>query len=91
MNWLFATKEGGTFILRIDDTDLERSTNEYEQGIKTDLAWLGMEWGETFNQSHRFPSYEAAAEKQNYPMKTKPNSKPKTVNHIGALNCLEIL
>jgi glutamyl-tRNA synthetase len=63
MNWLFAKKEGGTFILRIDDTDLERSTNDYENMIREDLTWLGMEWQETFNQSHRFPSYEAAADK----------------------------
>ncbi|RKQ71508.1 glutamyl-tRNA synthetase [Litorimonas taeanensis] len=63
MNWLFAKKEGGTFILRIDDTDLERSTNAYEDGIREDLTWLGFEWQETFNQSHRFPEYEAAAKK----------------------------
>lgn len=63
LNWLFAKKEGGTFILRIDDTDLERSTNDYENGIREDLSWLGMEWQETFNQSHRFPLYEAAAKK----------------------------
>lgn len=63
MNWLFAKKEGGTFILRIDDTDLERSTNDYEDMIREDLTWLGLEWQETFNQSHRFPSYEAAADK----------------------------
>jgi len=63
LNWLFAKKEGGTFILRIDDTDLERSTNDYEDGIREDLSWLGMQWQETFNQSHRFPMYEAAAKK----------------------------
>ena len=63
MNWLFVRERGGKFILRIDDTDLERSTNEYEEGIKEDLGWLGLSWDETFNQSHRFPSYEAAAKK----------------------------
>ena len=63
MNWLFVRERGGKFILRIDDTDLERSTNEYEKGIKRDLKWLGLNWDETFNQSHRFPSYEAAAKK----------------------------
>ncbi len=63
MNWLFAKKEGGTFILRIDDTDLERSTNDYENGIREDLTWLGLDWQETFNQSHRFPMYEEAATK----------------------------
>ena len=47
MNWLFAREQGGEFILRIDDTDLERSTNEYEQGIKDDLTWLSMGWDST--------------------------------------------
>ena len=63
MNWLFVRERGGKFILRIDDTDLERSTNAYEEGIKEDLGWLGLNWDESFNQSHRFPSYEAAANK----------------------------
>ena len=61
MNWLFVRERGGKFVLRIDDTDLERSTNEYEQGIKEDLGWLGLNWDATFNQSHKFPAYEAAA------------------------------
>ena len=62
-NWLFARKEGGSFILRIDDTDLERSTKAYEDGIKTDLTWLGLTWDDTFSQSARFADYDAAAEK----------------------------
>lgn len=61
-NYLFARKAGGTFVLRIDDTDLERSTREYEDGIRTDLTWLGMTWDETFKQSERFDRYNAAAE-----------------------------
>ena len=63
INWLFAAGQGGTFILRIDDTDLERSTAEYEQGIKDDLTWLGLTWGNTFKQSERFDKYDAAADK----------------------------
>ncbi len=63
LNWFYVRERGGKFILRIDDTDLERSTNEYEDGIKEDLAWLGLNWDETFNQSHKFPAYEAAANK----------------------------
>lgn len=63
INWLFAKGQGGTFILRIDDTDLERSTAAYEQGIKDDLTWLGLIWGDTFKQSERFAQYDAAAEK----------------------------
>jgi glutamyl-tRNA synthetase len=62
MNWLFARRHGGRFILRIDDTDLERSTKENEAGLKRDLEWLGLNWAETFNQSDRFASYEKAAE-----------------------------
>ncbi len=62
INWLFARGAGGRFILRIDDTDLERSTREYEDGIKEDLAWLGLSWDETFNQSARFAQYAAAAD-----------------------------
>jgi len=63
MNYLFVQKNAGTFILRIDDTDLERSTQAFEDGIKEDLAWLGLNHGETFNQSHRFDMYNKAAEK----------------------------
>ena len=51
MNYLYAKSHDGQFVLRIDDTDLERSTREYEDGIKTDLTWLGLAWDETFNQS----------------------------------------
>lgn len=60
MNVLFARKHAGTVLLRIDDTDLERSTAEYEQGIKDDLTWLGLLWEESFKQSERFDQYEAA-------------------------------
>lgn len=68
VNWLFARNarlsgQGGQFVLRIDDTDLERSTPEFEQGIEDDLRWLGLEWDERYNQSKRFDLYEAAAER----------------------------
>lgn len=63
VNWLFAQARGGVFVLRIDDTDLERSTKEFEQGIETDLSWLGLHWGERHNQSARFDRYQAAADK----------------------------
>lgn len=62
-NWLFARKMGGVFFLRIDDTDLERSTQEYEDDIQEDLLWLGLDWDETAKQSERFDQYAAAAEK----------------------------
>lgn len=62
-NWLFAKRMGGTFVLRIDDTDLERSTQDYEDGIETDLQWLGLVWGERYNQSKRFDIYQLAADR----------------------------
>lgn len=62
-NWLFARRHGGVFVLRIDDTDLERSTQAYEDGIETDLTWLGLTWDERYNQSKRFDIYQAAAER----------------------------
>lgn len=63
VNWLFAKGQGGSFVLRIDDTDLVRSTKESEDNIEIDLKWLGLEWDERYNQSKRFDRYEAAAEK----------------------------
>ena len=45
-NWLFARHNGGTFILRIEDTDFERSTQEMVEGILAGLRWLGMDWDE---------------------------------------------
>ncbi|GJL93610.1 MAG: glutamate--tRNA ligase 1 [Hyphococcus sp.] len=62
-NWLFARKENGRFILRIDDTDQERSTQEYEEAIKADLAWLGLSYNDTVKQSDRFERYDAARDK----------------------------
>ena len=63
INWLFAKGQGGTFILRIDDTDTERSTAAYEDGIREDLSWLGLTWDKTFKQSERFAEYDKAADK----------------------------
>lgn len=58
--FLFAKGQGGDFILRMDDTDEARSTEEFAEAIKTDLAWLGLDYDETFKQSDRFAKYEAA-------------------------------
>lgn len=63
LNWLFVTRAGGRMILRIDDTDFARSTKAFEAGIEADLQWLGLIWGEKFNQSARAPLYEAAAQR----------------------------
>ena len=62
-NYLFARKAGGQFLLRIDDTDVERSTQAFEDGIRADLTWLGISWDDTFKQSDRFDVYGKAAEK----------------------------
>jgi glutamyl-tRNA synthetase len=61
VNWLFARKHGGTFLLRMDDTDGERSRKEYETGIMQDLSWLGLNWdGDLIRQSERFDRYKEA-------------------------------
>ncbi len=60
INWLYAHKTGGTFLLRIDDTDKERSEARFEDAIKEDLQWLGLTWDETMRQSDRFARYEEA-------------------------------
>jgi glutamyl-tRNA synthetase len=57
-NFLFARKHGGKFILRIDDTDRERSTAEFDQAIRDDLDWLGLVPDALFRQSERFGLYE---------------------------------
>ena len=59
-NWLLAKKAGGRFLLRIDDTDAERSREEYVEAIRVDLAWLGMQPDAEERQSQRFAHYEAA-------------------------------
>src|SRR3569833_1370476 len=62
-NWLWARKHGGRFILRLDDTDRERSTEENAGAIVADLAWLGLHPDEIHRQSQRFSSYDAALER----------------------------
>jgi glutamyl-tRNA synthetase len=62
-NYLFARKMGGHFILRLDDTDKERSTEEFTEGIREDLAWLGLNWAKEVRQSDRFGLYKAAVER----------------------------
>ena len=62
INWLFARRHGGRFILRIDDTDTTRGRAEYEASIPQDLEWMGLTWDETFRQSDRLDRYAAAAE-----------------------------
>ena len=63
LNWLFARRELGQFILRFDDTDVERSRREYADSIEADLAWLGIFPDILRRQSERMALYDAAAEK----------------------------
>lgn len=58
-NWLLARQAGGRFLLRIDDTDTERSREEHVASIKADLQWLGLHWDGEERQSARFDLYEA--------------------------------
>jgi glutamyl-tRNA synthetase len=61
-NWLWARKHGGRFLLRIDDTDRERSREEYVDAIRADLVWLGLDIDGEERQSARFDRYDAAFE-----------------------------
>ena len=63
MNYLIARKQGGTFILRIDDTDPERSKETYVDAIKEDMEWLGLHWDRIERQSDRLDQYTQAADK----------------------------
>ncbi|MDQ5810292.1 MAG: glutamate--tRNA ligase [Actinomycetota bacterium] len=71
-NWLFARKDGGVFVLRIEDTDLERSTEESVEQLKRSLRWIGLDWDEgpevggpypPYRQTERFDLYREAARK----------------------------
>jgi glutamyl-tRNA synthetase len=62
LNWLYAKKHGADFILRFDDTDPERSRDEYAEQIKVDMAWLGLVYSQAYKQSDRLTLYLEAAE-----------------------------
>jgi glutamyl-tRNA synthetase len=62
-NWLYARHEDGTFVLRIEDTDVERSRQDWTEGIQTTLQWLGLDWDEgPYLQSARFDRHLEAAQ-----------------------------
>src|SRR3546814_20991378 len=63
VNWLFARAGGGAYLLRIDDTDAERSTPAFTQAIEEDLRWLGLDWDEKAVQSERLERYAAAGQR----------------------------
>src|SRR5918999_1566257 len=71
-NWLLARRHGGTFVLRVEDTDLKRATEEAYGAVLEDLRWLGLDWDEgpevggpfgPYRQSERRDRYRAATEK----------------------------
>src|SRR5579862_6192796 len=61
-NWLYARRHHGTMILRIDDTDLERNTEQSLASIYDGLKWLGLGWDEHYRQSDRLPLHRQLAE-----------------------------
>lgn len=63
VTWLFCRANKGHFLLRIDDTDFERSKAEYEAAIKDGMAWMGLTWDDTFNQKDRNERYNVVIEK----------------------------
>src|SRR5512136_1151269 len=63
INYLYASAQHGRFVLRFDDTDFARSTEEFAVAIEVDLAWLGVTPDAVFRQSERVALYEAAAAK----------------------------
>jgi glutamyl-tRNA synthetase len=63
LNWLFVRRHRGTFILRFDDTDLERSRTEYADAIEADLEWLGIRPDLVRRQSERMAAYDEAAKR----------------------------
>jgi len=65
-NWLLARGQSGTFILRIEDTDLERSTRESEQAILKDLRWMGLQWDEGVEVGGDYGPYRQTERLQNY-------------------------
>src|SRR4029077_17032732 len=62
-NWLYARQAGGWFLLRLDDTDRERSTAAFAAGIEEDMRWLGLAWDEMAQQSARMGRYDEAVER----------------------------
>ena len=63
INYLFARKKGAQFMLRIDDTDTERTSASFEESIRKDLKWMGMNWDFEDRQSKRLHQYNAVLER----------------------------
>ncbi len=89
-NYLFAKKQGGNFVLRYDDTDVQRSKEEYALGIAEDLKWLGINPDRVEKQSERFALYDSAAAKLKdagllYPCYETPEELERRRNRARAL------
>src|SRR6187401_1915211 len=65
-NWLLARGQGGTFVLRVEDTDVARSTRASEDGIKDDLRWLGLQWDEGPDVGGPYPPYRQSERMDRY-------------------------
>jgi len=65
-NWLFARHYCGVFVLRIEDTDVERSKEEYEQQLLEDLRWFGIDWDEGPDKGGAFAPYRQSERKEAY-------------------------
>jgi glutamyl-tRNA synthetase len=92
VNWLFARHHGGRLILRLDDTDAERSTEAFAALIEQDLAWLGIDWDQRHRQSERGAAYTAAlARLQAKATSTRPTRRrtnwPKSGQRSGLGAC----
>lgn len=97
-NWLIARKAGGEFILRLDDTDPERSKQEYADGIQEDLEWLGLTWDRIETQSSRLDRYVAAADElrakarfyEAWETPTELDLKRKKLLNMGKPRCMTV-
>lgn len=86
-NWLYARKHGGKFILRIEDTDADRTTPDSIDGILNGLAWLGLDWdvGPDFQSHHVDDHLDAARRGRNYPL---PDDQRRLIaNHTNPSIC----
>ncbi len=84
-NYLFARKNGGKFILRIEDTDTTRSEKKYETGICDALRWMGLSWDDTYRQSDRTDAYKKAIQaliEKGHVYRTKEEKKGTTTGEL---------
>jgi glutamyl-tRNA synthetase len=95
-NWLFARNKGGVFVLRIEDTDIERSSEEMVTSILDSMRWLGMDWdeGPCFQSEgldrHRQIAMELMDRGKAYPCFCLPDELKKSDAYLYPRNCLEV-